>query len=43
MTPKAYTHLSIYKRDLITVFNSQGQSLRAIARVLNRDPGTPLP
>jgi IS30 family transposase len=40
MTPKAYTHLSIYECDLIAVFNSQRQSLQPIARVLNRDPGT---
>ena len=40
MTPKTYTHLSIYECYLIAVFNSQEQSLQAIARILNRDPGT---
>jgi len=40
MRPKTYKHLSIYERDLIAVFKSQGQSLRAIARSLNRNPGT---
>lgn len=40
MRPKTYTHLSIYERELIAVFKSQGQSLRAIARTLHRDPGT---
>jgi hypothetical protein len=38
------THpVPFYERDRIPLFNSQGKSFRAIARVLNRDPGIPLP
>jgi len=40
MILKTYKHLSIYERDLIAVFKSQGKSLRGIARALHRDPGT---
>jgi len=38
--PTTYTHLSSHERDLVAVLRSRGQSLRQIARVLGRDPGT---
>ena len=38
--PTAYHHLTHHERDLLAVLRSQGQSLRRIARVLGRDPGT---
>lgn len=37
---KGYKHLSPKERDILTVLRSEGKSLRAIARALNRDPGT---
>jgi IS30 family transposase len=38
--PRTYRHLSQRERDLIAVLKSRGESLRAIARRLKRDPGT---
>lgn len=38
--PRTYKHLSQRERDMIAVLKSQGESLRAIARRLKRDPGT---
>lgn len=38
--PKTYNHLSTHERDLLAVYRSQGRSLRQIARLLGRDPGT---
>jgi IS30 family transposase len=38
--PKTYKHLSIEERDILAVLRSQGYSLRAIARCLDRSPGT---
>ena len=38
--PTTYTHLSSHERDLLAVLKSNGQSLRAIAGVLRRDPST---
>ena len=38
--PKTYNHLSSHERDLLAVYRSQGRSLRQIARLLGRDPGT---
>ena len=38
--PKTYTHLNVHERDLLAVLNSQGRSLRQIAKILGRDPGT---
>ena len=38
--PKTYKHLDEYERDIIAVLKSEGQSLREIARILKRDPGT---
>lgn len=38
--PKTYKHLTIHERDLIAVLKSKGQSLRSIARKLDRDPST---
>jgi len=38
--PTTYNHLSSHERDLLAVLRSQGHSLRQIARVLGRDPGT---
>lgn len=40
MMPKTYTHLNAHERDLLAVLKSQGRSLRQIARILGRDPGT---
>jgi IS30 family transposase len=38
--PKSYKHLSQRERDMIAVLKSRGESLRAIARRLKRDPAT---
>ena len=38
--PKPYKHLTSHERDLLSVLKSKGKSLREIARVLQRDPGT---
>lgn len=38
--PKSYQHLSQRERDMIAVLRSRGESLRAIARRLQRDPAT---
>ncbi len=38
--PTTYTHLTSHERDLLAVLRSQGRSLRQIAHVLARDPGT---
>lgn len=38
--PTTYLHLSSHERDLVAVLRSRGQSLRQIARVLGRHPGT---
>ena len=38
--PKPYRHLSQRERDMIAVLRSRGETLRAIARRLGRDPGT---
>lgn len=38
--PNSYRHLTKEERDLITVWKSEGRSLREIARHLGRDPGT---
>jgi len=35
-----YKHLSAEERDLLTVWKSEGESLRTIARKLGRNPGT---
>ena len=40
MMSKIYTHLNGHERDLLAVLRSRGHSLRQIARVLGRDPGT---
>lgn len=37
---KPYKHLTSNERDLLCVLKSKGKSLREIARVLGRDPGT---
>jgi len=38
--PKTYKHLSSEERDLIAVLKSKGYSLRAMAKTLQRNPGT---
>lgn len=38
--PKPYQHLSQRERDMIAVLRSRGETLRAIARRLDRDPAT---
>lgn len=38
--PTTYTHLDDQERDLLAVLRSQGHSLRQIAQVLGRNPGT---
>jgi len=38
--PKPYRHLRVEERDLIGVLKRRGESLRDIARILGRDPGT---
>lgn len=38
--PKRYQHLSQRERDMIAVLRSRGETLRAIARRLKRDPAT---
>ena len=38
--PKTYKHLNSEERDLIAVLKSKGYSLRAMAKKLQRDPGT---
>ncbi len=38
--PKPYKHLTSHERDLLSVLKSESKSLREIARVLQRDPGT---
>ena len=38
--PKTYKHLNAHERDLLAVLRSQGHSLRQIASILGRDPGT---
>jgi len=38
--PKSYKHLNAEERDLLAVWKGEGQSLRAIARRLGRDPAT---
>lgn len=38
--PTPYRHLCAEDRDHLAVLRSEGQSLRAIARALGRDPGT---
>jgi len=37
---KTYKHLNSHERDLLAVYRSEGRSLRQIARLLGRDPGT---
>ena len=38
--PKTYKHLNSEERDLIAVLKSKGYSLRAMAKTLQRNPGT---
>ena len=38
--PKTYKHLNSHERDLLAVLRSKGKSLREIAKILRRDPGT---
>ena len=38
--PKPYKHLTSCERDLLSILKSKGKSLREIARMLGRDPGT---
>ena len=38
--PKTYKHLDDHERDLLAVLRSRGTSLRQIATVLGRNPGT---
>ena len=38
--PNTYKHLNDHERDLLAVLRSQGKSLRHIATVLGRNPGT---
>ena len=38
--PKTYKHLNAHERDLLAVHRSRGRSLRQIAKILGRDPGT---
>lgn len=38
--PKPYTHLTTHDRDLIAVLHTQGHTLRAIARLIDRDHTT---
>jgi len=38
--PKPYKHLTEHDRDLLSVLNSKGQSVREIAKVLQRSPAT---
>ncbi len=38
--PTTYKHLDNHERDLLSVLKSQGKSLREIAKVLGRSPGT---
>jgi transposase, IS30 family len=38
--PKTYKHLTVEERDILAVLKSKGQSLREIAKALNRSPST---
>lgn len=38
--PTTYKHLDNHERDLLSVLKSQGKSIREIAKVLGRSPGT---
>ena len=38
--PKPYKHLTNHERDLLSVLKSKGQSVREIAKALNRSPAT---
>ncbi len=38
--PKTYKHLTVEERDILAVLKSQGQSLREIAKTLERSPST---
>ena len=38
--PNTYTHLTSHERDVLAVLRSNGRSLRQIATVLQRSPGT---